>query len=95
MGQAPPNVQAGIVLLGRVGNAALGVVFTVIGVFFIIAALQRNPGQAKGLSGALGALLAQPFGNLLLAIVALGLLAYGVYSLAQARYRRIRVPNAG
>lgn len=90
MGQAGANVEKGVILLGRIGNAALGSVFTIIGVFFIVAALQHNPDQAKGLSGALSALLAQPFGNLLLAIVALGLLAYGAYSLAQARYRRIR-----
>jgi membrane-associated phospholipid phosphatase len=95
LSQASANVRDAIVLLGRIGNAALGVVFTVIGVFFIVAALQHNPSQAKGLSGALGAMLAQPFGHLLLALVALGLLAYGVYSLTQARYRRIRVPNAG
>jgi hypothetical protein len=91
LGGAPPDVRKGIILLGRVGNSALGVVFTVIGVFFIVAAFQRNPGQAKGLSGALGAVLQQPFGHLLLAIVALGLLAYGLYSLAQARYRRIQL----
>ena len=94
LGQAPASVRDGIILLGRIGNAALGGVFTIIGVFFIVAAFHRNPGQAKGLSGALGALLAQPFGNFLLAIIALGLLAYGVYSLAQARYRRIQVASA-
>lgn len=91
LGQASPELQKTIILLGRVGNAALGVVFTIIGVFLIVAAVQRNPSKATGLSGALGALLAQPLGNLLLAIVALGLLAYGVYSIAQARYRRIQL----
>lgn len=95
LGQAPANIRDAVILTGRIGNAALGVVFTIIGFFFIIAALQHNPGQAKGLSGALGALLAQPLGHPLLGLVALGLLAYGVYSLAQARYRRIRVPQAG
>jgi hypothetical protein len=77
------------VILGRVGYSALAVVFTIIGVFFIVAALQHNPNQARGLSGALGTLLQQPFGHLALALVALGLLAYGVYSLAQARVRRV------
>jgi hypothetical protein len=91
LGQASPDVRKGVIMLGRVGNGALGVVFAVIGVFFIVAAVQRNPGDAKGLSAALGLLLQQPFGHLLLALVALGLLAYGFYSLAQARYRRIQL----
>lgn len=95
LGQAPAETRAAIIMLGRIGNGALGGIFTIMGVFFIVAAAQHNPGQAKGLSGALAALLAQPFGHLLLGLIALGLLAYGVYSLAQARYRHIRVASAG
>jgi hypothetical protein len=78
-----------VIWLGRIGYAALGFVFTVIGLFLIIAAVQHNPKEAKGLSGALAALAQQPFGQWLLAAVALGLIAYGVYSLAEARYRRL------
>ena len=89
LGKAPAEAGKGIVMLGRVGYSALGVVFTIIGIFFIVAALQHNPSQARGLSGALGTLLQEPFGHLLLALVALGLLAYGAYSLAQARVRRV------
>jgi membrane-associated phospholipid phosphatase len=88
-GKTPAEAGKGIVILGRVGYSALGIVFTIIGIFFIVAALQHNPSQARGLSGALGALLQEPFGHLLLALVALGLVAYGVYSLAQARVRRV------
>jgi hypothetical protein len=75
--------------LGRFGYAALGVVFTIIGIFLIVAAIQHNPGEAKGLDSALAELLVQPFGPVLLAIVALGLIAYGVYSFVEARYRRV------
>ena len=78
-----------LVTLGRVGYAALGVVFGEIGVFLMVAALHRNPHEAQGLGGALLALEQQPFGWLLLAIVALGLIAYGIYSVASARYRRV------
>lgn len=78
-----------LVNLGRVGYAALGVVFVEIGVFLVVAALHHDPNQAQGLSGALRVMEQQPFGRLLLAIVALGLIAYGVYSLASARYRRV------
>jgi membrane-associated phospholipid phosphatase len=89
LGKAPLEAGKGVVLLGRLGYSALGVIFAIIGAFFIVAALQHNPAQAKGLSGALGALLQEPYGFVLLGIVALGLLAYGVYSLAQARLVRV------
>jgi hypothetical protein len=75
--------------LGRFGYAALGVVFSIVGIFLIVAALQHNPRQAKGLDSALQELLRQPLGPALLAIVALGLIAYGVYSFVEARYRRV------
>lgn len=75
---------------GRVGLAARAVVFGLIGVFLIRAALQSNPSQARGLEGALDALAAQPYGPWLLALVAAGLVAYGVWCLVKARYRVFR-----
>ncbi len=78
-----------VINLGRFGYAALGVVFTIIGIFMVVAAVQHNPNDAKGLDSALLELTHQPFGQLLLGIVALGLIAYGIYSFVEARYRRI------
>ena len=78
-----------VIFLGRFGYGALGVVFTIVGFFLIVAAIQFNPQKAKGLDTALRELLRLPFGPLLLGIVALGLIAYGVYSFAEARYRRV------
>ncbi|QBD83578.1 DUF1206 domain-containing protein [Ktedonosporobacter rubrisoli] len=83
------KVRKSAIFLGRFGNAAHGVVFAIIGLFLIIAALQHNPGQAKGLDSALQELAHQPFGAVVLGIVALGLMAYGAYSLVEARYRRL------
>ncbi len=74
---------------GRLGFAARGVVFGVIGIFLIQAALQANPDKARGLGGALATLARQPFGPYLLGGVALGLVAYGVFMFVMARYRRI------
>ncbi len=85
------RLRGGIILLGRFGYAALGVVFSIIGTFLIVAAAQHNPHEAKGLDAALRTLIQQPFGPVLLGIVALGLVAYGVYSLVEARYRRVGV----
>jgi hypothetical protein len=83
--------RRGVIFLGRFGYAALGVVFSIIGIFLIIAAVQHNPHEAKGLDAALRILIQQPFGPFLLGIVALGLIAYGVYSFVEARYRRVGV----
>jgi hypothetical protein len=85
----PAQVKKLIIAVGRAGYASLGVVISIIGIFFIVAAFQHNASKAKGLDGALQELAHQPFGRVLLGIVALGLFAYGIYSLVEARYRRV------
>lgn len=80
-------VRRTMINLGRLGYAALGVVFTIIGIFLIVAAVQFNPRQAKGLDTAIAELQRLPLGQVLLFLVALGLLAYGIYSFVEARYR--------
>ena len=75
--------------LGRIGFAALGAVNVVIGIFLIIAAVRHNAGEAKGIGDALSTLAQRPYGGALLGAVALGLIAYGVYTFAEARYRRL------
>jgi hypothetical protein len=89
LGEVGTRARQGIIALGRGGYAALGVVFSIVGVFLIIAALRNNAGAAKGLGGALGELARQPYGHVVLGIVAIGLVAYGLFSLAEARYRRL------
>jgi len=80
-----------VVSLSRFGMAARGVVFAIIGISVVTAAIRYEPGTARGLSGAYSKLLEQPFGHLLLAIVALGFVAYGVYAIVNGLYRRIDV----
>lgn len=74
---------------GQLGLAARGVVFIISGLFLIQAAVRYDASQVRGLRGALDALAAQPHGQLLLGVVALGLVAFGAYSFLEARYRRI------
>ena len=74
---------------GRLGIAARGIVFGVVGTFLIRAALQYDPQEARGLGGALQTLARQPLGPWLLGAVALGLVAYGLFMLSVARYRHI------
>jgi hypothetical protein len=74
---------------GRGGYAARGVTFAVMGLFLILAAFRQEPGEAKGLAGALNTLAEQPYGPFLLGAVAAGLALYGLYMFVEARYRRI------
>ena len=88
-GEMSETVRKAVKLTGRLGLSALGVVFAIIGLFLIVAGAHRNPSQAKGLGGALQTLINEPFGHALLFVIALGVIAYGVYGFAEARYRRI------
>jgi hypothetical protein len=75
--------------LGTAGHAARGVVFALIGVFLAKAALEYDPREAIGIDGALKELAGQPYGSVLLGLVAAGLLLYGLYCLVEARYRKL------
>lgn len=87
-----PDERRFIRPISRFGLTARGVVFLIIGSFFLVAAVQQDPSEARGLSGALRALQEQPYGWLLLAVVALGLVSFGAYSLIESRYRTISLP---
>lgn len=75
--------------LSKAGLVAHGIVLGLVGLFLIQAAYTFNPQEAQGLGGVLSEIAQQPFGPWLLGLVALGLIAYGVYKLAQARYHRV------
>ena len=76
--------------LGRFGIVARGAVFTVIGMLMVAAALRASPGGSAGMGGALIEILRQPFGRTLLAAAAVGLIAFGAFSVMCARWMRIR-----
>jgi hypothetical protein len=84
-----PSVRPWAVAFGVVGHAARAIVFGLIGVFLLKAAIQFDPNQAVGLDGALLKLAQQPYGGALLGAVAAGLLAYGLFCFVQARCRRV------
>lgn len=75
--------------LGQAGGVARGVVMVTAGVFLVVAAVQANPKQAKGVDSALRALAHTPLGPWLLVLVALGLVTFGAYSLCEARWRDV------
>ena len=80
-----------VLSLGRVGAVARGLLFTLVGDFMIQAAVQRDPGRGEGIEAAWLALLHEPYGRWLLGAVALGIVAFGLYSMLCARWMRIRV----
>jgi hypothetical protein len=77
-----------IVRLAMIGYVAKGVALGIVGLLFVVAGLRGTPSRATGLDGALKTLRDQPLGTTLLTLVALGLIAYGVYSFARARFAR-------
>lgn len=82
------NIRTNVRRAGRAGYTALGIVSLVTGGFFVVAAIQHDPQQSKGLPEALQTLADQPWGTWLLGAVAAGLVLYGVFCFAEARYRR-------
>jgi hypothetical protein len=75
--------------LGVAGYAAKGTAYGIAGVLFLIAAIQYDPDKARGLDATLNVLARQSYGPWLLALTALGIAAYGLFSIVQARYRKV------
>ena len=87
--QMGPRATQFITGIGVVGHLARMVAFGLIGTFALKAAIDYNPNKAIGLDGALATIAQQSYGQYLLALTAAGLIAFGLYSIADARYRRI------
>ncbi|MEE7465344.1 hypothetical protein MFUR16E_31315 [Methylobacterium fujisawaense] len=79
--------------IGRFGYAARGLAFLIIGGFLVAAAWHQRSSDAKGLAEAFALLRAQPYGWILLGLVAAGHAAFGAFGLIQARYRLIDAPD--
>ena len=75
-----------VVGLGVAGYIAKGVAVAVVGVLFVVAAFTLDPSKASGMDGALLSLAALPFGVVILIVVGAGLIAYGIYLGARARW---------
>lgn len=76
--------------IGQFGLAARGVTFAMIGWFLIKAGLDHNPREVVGLRGAFDELASQTYGSILLLVVALGFVAFGIYSITRGVYGRLR-----
>ena len=87
--QMSAGIQTWITWIGTVGHVARATVFGLTGWFLLKAAYEYDAKEAVGLDGALTKILRADYGPWLLGLVAAGLLAFGAYSLSEARYRRI------
>jgi hypothetical protein len=81
---APPAVRR----LGTVGYSVKGVALCIIGGLFIWAAITYDPKKAGGMDDALSTIREQPFGSVLLVIMAAGIACFGVYCFFWARMAR-------
>ncbi|GAA4751034.1 DUF1206 domain-containing protein [Nocardioides endophyticus] len=74
------------IAFGKAGYTARGVAFAIVGGLFVYAAVTHNAKKSGGLDQALFEVLDQPFGPVLLTLVALGLVCFGLFTFAQARH---------
>jgi hypothetical protein len=77
-----------VVGIGMIGNIARGAVFALAGVLVIDAAVTYDPGKSTGLDGALRTLADRSYGPWILGILAAGLIVFGLYGLAEARWAK-------
>jgi hypothetical protein len=80
--------RTAVIRIGTIGNIARGAVFALAGVLTIDAAMKYEPSKSTGLDGALRTLANRPFGPVLLGIAGIGLIAFGLYGLAAARWAK-------
>ncbi|MGW0763716.1 DUF1206 domain-containing protein [Streptomyces sp. NPDC002814] len=78
-----------VTALGVGGGVARGAVFAAAGIFILVAAVRFDPDEAKGVDATLRSFTQTPMGPWLLVGVAIGLVLFGVYSFASARWRRL------
>jgi len=83
------RVERAFTAIGVFGHLARMVVFGLVGYGLVKAAQDYDPHRAIGLDGALNQLSHHSYGPLLLGVVAVGLIGFALYSIADARYRKI------
>lgn len=87
----PRTVQRWTYPICRFGLAVRGIVFLMIGVFFITAGYQVDPDEAGGMTDVFSTLQSQAFGPWLLTFVAVGLISFGLYGLLEAIFRKVNI----
>ncbi len=89
MSEMSKKVRQAVDFTGVFGGTARGIVFATAGGFAVAAAVKHQPDQSKGMDDTLRSFTDTPAGPWLLVVIALGLVAFGVFSWANARYRKV------
>ncbi len=86
-----PGPHRWLTWTGRIGYTVRAVIYTLMGIFLVRAAITFNPEEARGLGQTMAVIASQEYGLLLLGGVAVGLMAFGVYVILMGRYRDFRL----
>ncbi|MGW0935042.1 DUF1206 domain-containing protein [Streptomyces sp. NPDC002666] len=89
MGEMSPAERRFVDITGIFGGVSRGLVFAVAGGFAVAAAVKARSGEAKGMDDTLRSFATTPAGPWLLALIAVGLMAFGLFSWVNARRRKI------
>ncbi|SHI37369.1 DUF1206 domain-containing protein [Wenxinia saemankumensis] len=84
--RATPRMEK-LTPLAKAGLISFGGVLALVGLFVLFAAINHDPEQAGGFGEAFATIRSQPYGQVLLGIVALGMVCYAVYNMLEAAYR--------
>lgn len=90
----PGSMQPWAQRVCRFGLVTRGVALVIVGGFFLLAAYQTDPSEAGGLGEVFSTVRSLVFGKVLLGIMAVGLFAFGAYSLMEAAFRQVNAPTA-
>ncbi len=94
-GRMSAAVRKGTAKLGTFAYVIKGAIVMLLGYFFVQSAVKYDPGQAKGLDAALGEIAQESWGQIVLTLIALGLLAYGAFAFVESRYRKVGSSPSG
>lgn len=83
------GVRRATTVLGTAGSTARGVIAVLAGLLLVKAAWDFNANETQGVDGTLRTIALQTYGRVLLLLTAAGLVAFGLYSFLEARYRRM------
>ncbi len=78
--------------LGAIGEIGRGLGMVLVGWFLLQAAINYDPDEATGLDGALRRVVDETWGLVLVAIVAVGFIAYGIFCVSSFTRRRLEAP---
>ncbi len=73
-------------ILGKVGYIGKGISIMIVGGLFAYAAITHKAKKSGGLDQALQTVLQQPFGQILLLLIALGIACYGLFCFTRVRH---------